>query len=136
MSQGIPKHKKLFGRPCKNCGGILRYGRSYSCVVCTKRNSEERKKSEKYKKYARNYESLKRYGITREQVQKLLEMQEGKCAICSVQEPGNKNGWCIDHCHVSGKLRGILCHGCNVGLGGFKDNIVSLQAAVEYIKMG
>lgn len=62
----------------------------------------------------------------------MLESQGGACAICRTKEPGGRN-WCVDHCHDSGKVRGILCLECNAGLGKFKDNPDFLRRAIEYL---
>jgi len=69
------------------------------------------------------------YGLTSEEYEKILQQQEGKCAICKeiMDKP------CIDHCHQTGKIRGILCVSCNHGLGNFRDSIDSLLTAAEYL---
>jgi len=69
-------------------------------------------------------------GVTQELLQQMLEQQNGSCAICKTafQEPYH-----VDHDHLTGKIRGLLCRGCNVGLGCFKDNPVSLLCAVGYL---
>ncbi len=63
-----------------------------------------------------------------------------KCPICDrgIEEIGKYNqprlqNWVLDHCHDTGTFRGRLCHHCNVGLGGFKDNLTRLKKAVEYM---
>jgi hypothetical protein len=63
-----------------------------------------------------------------------------KCPICDrgIEEIGKYNqprlqNWVLDHCHDTGTFRGWLCHHCNVGLGGFKDNLTRLKKAVEYM---
>ena len=84
--------------------------------------------------------SLKKcYGIT---VDKYLEMhseQNGKCAICNGDEKSvdrrtqKIRRMAVDHCHKTGKIRGLLCSSCNRGLGYFKDSIQSLQTAINYL---
>ena len=75
------------------------------------------------------------FGMTQEEWMALFNKQGNKCAICSATTPGRKdNHWCLDHDHITGKSRGILCNGCNMGLGNFKDNKKSLEAAVEYLQ--
>lgn len=58
-----------------------------------------------------------RYGLTPSDVQAMLEKQGGACAICVL--PLTKHH--IDHCHTTGKVRGLLCHRCNTRLGGLDD---------------
>ena len=57
-----------------------------------------------------------------------LEKQAGKCAICDKETSLN-----LDHCHLTGKFRGMLCTSCNTGLGFFKDNVENLRRAVSYL---
>ena len=87
----------------------------------------------KHRKRNRNHrrENLwKRYRITIEQFELMLEKQKLKCAVCYCDDPG-KLGWNVDHCHTTGKIRGILCAQCNFSLGRLKDNpIIALSAAV------
>jgi hypothetical protein len=85
---------------------------------------------EKYKRIQRNSQ-LKQYGISLEEYEKLFENQNGVCAIC-LNPPGNKM-LSVDHCHNSGKIRGLLCHTCNSGIGMFKENKTFIKRAWEYL---
>jgi hypothetical protein len=75
-----------------------------------------------------------KYGITPEQKEEMFIAQGSCCAICKTTEPGGRWGWHIDHCHITGKVRGVVCNRCNIALGGFKDNIELLQSAIDYLK--
>lgn len=73
-----------------------------------------------------------RYGITPEQKVQIFESQGSCCAVCKSSEPrGGK--WATDHCHVRGKVRGVICNSCNTGLGLFADNPDFLREAAEYL---
>lgn len=77
---------------------------------------------------------LQRYGLTAREYGALMEEQDGKCAICGSAEAGAWGGSLpVDHDHETGKVRGLLCHGCNVGLGYFHDDPDSLLAAAAYL---
>lgn len=78
---------------------------------------------------SRNY----KYGVTKDFLLDLYSKQDGKCAVCG-QVPTTTRGLHIDHCHATGKVRGLLCHGCNVALGNFKDSRELLQKAIEYLQ--
>jgi len=69
---------------------------------------------------------------------KILQ-QDNKCAICNIDIEfiGNSkdyNSAVIDHCHNTGKVRGILCNHCNIALGLLKDNTETLLNAIVYLK--
>lgn len=73
---------------------------------------------------------LKReYGITLEEYNRMLTAQNGKCAICK-QSDASKKALAVDHCHKSGKVRGLLCGSCNVKLGWFENKE---DAVVTYL---
>lgn len=57
---------------------------------------------------------------------------DGKCAICA--SPRGKRNHALDHCHTTGKLRGVLCVNCNQGLGHFKDDVERLRKAIQYLE--
>jgi hypothetical protein len=92
------------------------------------------KRSAKGKKAARR-EALKRYyGITPEQYDAMLAQQNGLCALCQTPETDTRNRvLCVDHDHATKKVRGLLCNGCNRGLGFFQDKVTVLQTAIEYL---
>jgi hypothetical protein len=71
------------------------------------------------------------YGITTEDYNRMLARQHGACAICK-QRYGQK--LCIDHCHATRKVRGLLCHRCNVGLGCYADDPSFLREAAAYLE--
>jgi len=77
-----------------------------------------------------------KHGITLTEYQKMLHEQDYRCKICKSDFLGNRNirRFHIDHCHATGKVRGLLCQQCNHGLGNFRDNIDSLAAAIEYLQ--
>src|SRR5262249_36689772 len=63
--------------------------------------------------------ALKRYGLTEPEYNAILLRQGGACGIC--ERPFTRTP-CIDHCHITRQVRGLLCHGCNLGLGHLEDN--------------
>jgi hypothetical protein len=57
------------------------------------------------------------YGITLQQYEKMFKEQNGKCGICGIHQDTLKKSLCVDHCHKTNKVRGLLCKNCNVALG-------------------
>lgn len=103
----------------------------------------QRRKLATYRYNARNPESLynrylKRvYGVTRAWYDAKLVEQGGVCAICrkSVEKrKGAAKVLFVDHCHATGKARGLLCNTCNAGLGSLRDDIGNLERALAYLK--
>jgi hypothetical protein len=72
-----------------------------------------------------------RYGITVEEYEVMAKMQDYGCAICGEFLDGTLH---VDHDHITGKVRGLLCNNCNNGLGRFKDNIEFLENAILYLR--
>jgi hypothetical protein len=78
-----------------------------------------------------------KFGINENAYHDLVESQGNRCGICRTDSPSSKHGkWSIDHCHSTGKIRGLLCQSCNKGLGLFRDNVAFLQQAVQYLNRG
>lgn len=97
-----------------------------SCEACKVR--DEKRKLTNFKSNLRT-----KYNLSYEEWQALVEKHGNKCAICGNFEVDGKR-LSIDHCHTTKKVRGLLCTGCNGGLGLFKDNTKSLEAAIVYLK--
>jgi hypothetical protein len=77
----------------------------------------------------------KTYGITPAQYDQMLAEQNAQCAICSAKKTGGRTKlFFIDHCHNTGRVRGLLCMRCNTGLGLFLDNPKFLLNAISYLK--
>jgi hypothetical protein len=109
-------------------------------------NSKYRKNNvEKVKEYKTGYEAkpenrvrarerayLRKYGLTIEQVSDMLKDQNHACKICDTALPTTTDAR-VDHDHQTGKVRGILCHPCNVALGLFKDSKENLAKAIRYL---
>jgi hypothetical protein len=101
------------------------------CRECHKAQCKDRwhAKPELDRQASRSY----KYGITADDFKQMFETQQGKCAICN-EEPKTKRGLHVDHDHETGKVRGLLCHGCNVALGSFKEDVTLLNKAIEYLR--
>jgi len=85
------------------------------------------------KRRAKRDEYLKRnYGITADEYAAMLEAQDNTCAICGGVNTNGKPLY-VDHNHVSGAVRGLLCNNCNFLLGLTCDSVVVLAAAIEYL---
>ena len=102
-----------------------------TCKVCNCNRERKRYSNDKVKD--KDSKLRRKYGISHNDYLEILEAQNGRCAICGTDVPGGKGAFHVDHCHTSKKIRGLLCHHCNVGLGHFKDNISTLASAILYL---
>lgn len=76
-----------------------------------------------------------RYGLTPDERDRLVESQDGVCAICKCPEAESRGGKLfIDHCHETNRVRAALCHRCNSGIGYFMDNPELMREAALYIE--
>ncbi len=81
---------------------------------------------------SRKYKLRAKYGITPEAYDSLLNEQKGVCAICERTSPDGRRLH-VDHCHETNRVRGLLCHDCNRGIGMFRDEKKLLKKAAEYL---
>lgn len=85
-------------------------------------------------KLCRNQKAvLERHNITQAEKQSMLKAQDFKCAICQIHQNKLKINLAVDHCHKTGKIRGLLCSDCNLGLGKFEDNPETIASAIKYL---
>ncbi len=87
---------------------------------------------EVYYKNVRNKRLLRIYGISLDDYFNFLLKQEGCCCICLTKFSDSIRPY-VDHCHITKKVRGLLCFHCNTGLGHFKDNYKNLVKAARYV---
>ena len=111
---------------CKPCDGLAR-----------QKWSDNNPKRSAYS--SRNRQLQYKYGITVEIYEQMLKDQGGCCAICKTTEnavTGRGKDWnfSVDHCHTTGKVRGLLCNSCNRGLGFLQDNADIVATAAAYLR--
>lgn len=120
--------KKFKEKNCKHCGNL--YTPNSPCnLYCTEVCAKEGKASAYLQR---------EYGISIMDYWNMWHNQEGVCAICKKEGFKMKEHHnlllVVDHCHTSGKVRGLLCHNCNRGLGLLKDSIKNLESAKDYLE--
>lgn len=79
-----------------------------------------------------NLKSL--YGVTLDEYNQMFEKQKGCCLLCSRHQVEVTQRLNLDHCHTTGRVRGLLCGNCNRGIGLLKHNVVTLENAVRYLR--
>lgn len=79
----------------------------------------------------RAYSLKKKYKLTVEAYDRLFESQGRQCGICGIAEVKRAASWHVDHCHETGKVRGILCHVCNTKLGWYEKFRSQIEAYVD-----
>jgi hypothetical protein len=130
------KYKERFQSYCKACS--ITIGTKWKKENRERHLFQKRKRYESSKDIDRNSKYKRKYGITLEEYNKMLENQNGLCAICNSPEKVKTDDkvklLAVDHCHTSGAVRGLLCNACNTGIGKFKEDINILESAIKYLK--
>lgn len=111
--------------PCRN-GHRIRFAESHNCVECC--NAKQKTDSDD-KRWRR---IMTVYNLSKERFFEILSNQENCCAICRAELTVEKSH--IDHCHVSGIVRGILCSRCNQGIGLFRESKEIMLSAIKYLE--
>ena len=148
-------------RRCKRCGDIRPIadfhivkeclgGRRPVCKFCIRKQQKKSYKANakirrvKQRKWhidnpraSRGSKLKSTYGITIEEYDTMFEIQGGACLICGCPETASRNGktknLAVDHNHITGKIRGLLCQKCNQALGLLSENPVVIKSLLEYI---
>lgn len=135
----LPKdHPNYYGRACTDCGefksaenfSLSRDPRSLTGIAMVAKC----KPCNEFRKYKTSLK--RRYGITYEEYEILLTDQNFGCAICKGSHSNNKRTsgkLFVDHCHTTGRVRGLLCSRCNHALGQFDDSPEKLKNAINYL---
>ena len=128
-----PRNKDKLGSYCKECT----YKRAKFCrnIPLDKRLKRKHKHPGEFGsfEYHKSQRLKATYNIDLTDFNEMVKDQEGKCIICEKHQRDMKTSICVDHCHTTGHIRGLLCRECNTGLGLFKDNSLLLQRAAIYL---
>lgn len=143
---------------CTSCGFPAPYKGHARCKNCYAKDQQEQRRKHIVKRHEydkkrrptgikrprpnplgdRDYWLKKRFGISLEEYNNLLDSQSSLCAICLKPETKSRDGvimsLAVDHCHKTKTIRGLLCNSCNLGLGKFFDDPNALQTAVSYLR--
>jgi len=110
-------------------------GYDYMCKECVKEDKRKTHNSERQKKATIKYR-YEQYGLTEQSYQRMRVAQDFKCKICGLPELDSpKKKLHIDHCHTTGKVRGLLCSQCNVSLGLVKESKETLLKMIKYLEV-
>lgn len=137
---------------CQQIKPLKDFRRKYMpCISCDKKWHAENYKRNRKKILLKNAEwrrnnperviyharqaLLRHHKITQEDYDRMFVEQDGKCAICHDVDTGRKVSklFLVDHRHSDGKVRGLLCHKCNVSIGLLKENVEIIQNVIKYL---
>lgn len=123
---------------------VIRTGRVMRCIQCEEYKTDYDFSTDRTYKHglkhvckicdAKNCKTSK-YGLTHREQDALYAAQKNKCPICHAKLEVDKKSH-FDHCHATGKVRGILCGPCNQAIGLFKENTDAMLNAVKYLQSG
>lgn len=133
-------------KTCSKCG-VLKYETEFTlrsdtrkfrnaCKKCQKEDQKLsvqrwRKRHPDFRYLQGDYLRKSRFGLTREEIDRMAAGQNNTCAICN--RPNKNRRLCVDHDHNSGETRGLLCTKCNAALGLFNDDPKVVQSATNYL---
>lgn len=132
---------------CKKCGELKplseysfkrpknrKPGLQPRCKTCAAQDTKEWNIKNEHRR--RELYLQRTYGISENEYNAMLLNQNNSCLLCRTEfsDTWGANAPVVDHCHNTGKVRGILCNECNRGLGYFHDNIKALENAVDYLR--
>lgn len=115
----------------------------YTCKPCTRKKDRNRNQAgqefnDRRRAVMRSGHLSRNFGITQEQYDEMFDRQLGLCAICKKPETMRRGNRVInlgiDHCHDTGKIRGLLCKACNRAIGQLGDSADRIRAALEYLE--
>ena len=107
-------------RDCVNKSNLIRY-------------HERSATKESHRKASYRY-LVRKYGLSVEDYESMLNTQDYKCKICGIKEYSKGKRLNIDHDHKTGKIRDLLCHNCNTALGHIDDNVETLKKMINYLE--
>lgn len=106
--------------PCRNSANLRRYH--------TRKETRDAHRSASRRHYLK-----KLYGLSIEQYEAMFLEREGRCDCCGEPETQHRT-LAVDHDHATGRIRGLLCQGCNTGIGKLGDTIEGLEKAIDYLR--
>ena len=118
----------------KNKDRIKSYPSRDSRITSERVRQWKRENPERTKSNSRDRWLRRRFGISLQIYERLLNEQDGACAVCKDKKPQDKRALAVDHDHKTDEIRGLLCSQCNTGLGMFRDNPEYLRNAIAYLK--
>lgn len=136
-------HGSEVARKCRHCNRE----RVYAWAKANPERFAEHKRryylknKEKFNKRSTESTRVYKYGVAPERYLEMCDAAGWKCQICQGELDQNRPARnriyaaCVDHCHKTGKVRGILCSRCNTALGGFRDQPEYLEAAIRYLQL-
>lgn len=124
---------------CKTCSNVFARNWRRANPDKARHNKQMAYWRDKNKRSVKDSKLRASYGIGLTQFEGMLSSQGDACAICGTPETrlstvGGKRALCVDHCHETGMVRGLVCAGCNSGLGHLRDDPDLLRRAASYIE--
>ena len=130
-AQGLSEY--YTGKPCKHGHLTVRVVLDAKCRQCKRDRNNRPSEAVKASRARRGpaYHLARTYGITVDDVEALIAEQGGNCKTCERPFVGRPH---VDHCHTSGKVRGLLCGPCNRALGLIRDEVSTLSRMIDYLR--
>ena len=128
----VARGKAPYRPECRQCSN----GKHQTYWQRTKpeRNAKQKEYYKKVKTHYGEYALKRLYGFEVGFYNKMLKAQGGVCKVCKASHEENGRRFDVDHCHKTGRIRGLLCIRCNRGIGLLRDSVEVLKAAIKHIE--
>lgn len=131
-------------RTCENCEEkfetlatkVRAGGEKFCSRKCYAEYRQNKLSPDERKKAHVRHQRKHKYGVTEAMFKDMLENQKGRCKVCN-KKFTNKSRYttaCVDHCHTTGQVRGLLCNSCNRAIGMLGDTYEAVKKAADYLK--
>jgi len=117
-----------------NAERLKEQGKVYRLSNKDKTTAHKQKNKDKAFLQNRKGDLFRKYGLTLEAYNQMFDGQAGCCALCGVHQSELKKALAVDHCHVTGKVCGLLCHNCNAAIGLLKEDADLIMRAADYVR--
>lgn len=117
---------------CKPCYRECK--RKYRAENAAHVRSLQRKSRRKNLAKSKHHALKSNYGISLETYEQMVALQGGLCAICKMPPSGSRKALCVDHCHETDVVRGLLCAACNSAIGLLEEDCVRMENAIAYLR--
>jgi hypothetical protein len=124
-----------FADPAKKRAYDKSYGDARKAARAARSKAWRDANPDRQRAHQRRHHLKRKFDLSLEEYDALMAKQGGRCAICGTTDTAPWDWFCVDHCHTSGAVRGLLCRACNTCIGQAQDDPEILRKAIHYLRV-